>query len=130
MHEEITIDHAKAFILNLMISGNYPGSFSADDERFRRALVTVARGSKTLRPFVGRLFSGQAQTADGKRLYDAVKSELVAFWLVRDTHHASHVKLNDVAINVARELRPLLTPPQLNDLKAHGPDFMKALAAA
>lgn len=132
MEEGITINHVKAFVLNLIVAGNFPGSFRWDEQVFKRALVTVARESRTLRPFVGRMLMTSSVTSDGERMYDVVKRELITMWLDADDPNDPNSKahVSDETLREAHESRDLLTQEQLAELKTHGPGFMQALAAA
>ncbi len=132
MHEGITANHVKAFLLNLMVAGNYPGSFAWNETMFKRALVDVARASLPLRRFVSSLLMQGSRADDGKQMFEHVKGELITLWLdaVNPDDPESKARISDEAIRLARELRYLLTSEQLGELKRHGPDFMRALSAA
>lgn len=132
VEEGITINHVKAFVLNLIVAGNFPGSFRWDEQVFKRALVAVARESRTLRPFVGRMLMTSSVASDGKRMYEIVKRELITMWLDADDPNdpKSKAHVSDVALRNAHESRDLLTQEQLNELRRVGPEFMKSLAAA
>lgn len=131
VEEGITINHVKAFVLNLLVAGNFPGSFRWDEQVFKRSLVTLARGSRALRPFVGRMLMASSMTPDGKQMFEAMKIELITLWLDADDPNdpKSKAHVSDIALREAHELRHLLTQEQLAELKTHGPTFMQALAA-